>query len=132
MQPIRILLIGDTLNLMRRLKFRLEVQGYEVTLGCGAPSPAFSLSRVRPDVLIAELAAGDGRIETWRRGIESYRMRRSLSVLFLADERAGKGERLLAAEAADLGIVEKPQRARKVIERLETWYEAENSTLLAG
>jgi hypothetical protein len=132
MQPVRILLIADTIHLMRRLRFRLEAQGYEVTLGCGAPSPAFSLSRVRPDVLIAELSAGDGRVETWRRGIESYRMRRPLSVLFLADERVGKGERPLAEGIADLGLVEKPHRTRKVIERLETWYEAETSTLLAG
>jgi len=132
MQPVRILLIGEAVNLMRRLRFRLETLGYEVTLGCGAPSPAFSLTRVRPDILVAELSAGDGRVETWRRAIESYRSRRPLSVLFLADERTGLGDRTLAAEAADLGLVERPQRARKVIERLESWYEAETSNLLAG
>ncbi len=132
MQPVRILLIGDTLRLMRRLRLRLETQGYEVTLGCAAPSPAFSLSRIRPDVLVAELSAGYGRIETWRRGIESYRMRRSLSVLFLADERTGRRERPLAESIADLGLIEKPNRTRQVIERLETWYEAETATLMAG
>ena len=132
MQPVRVLLIGDTMNLMRRLRLRLEAQGYEVTLGCGAPSPTFSLSRVRPDVLVAELAAGDGRVETWRRGIESYRLRRPLSVLFLADERAGRRDRILAEEIADLGLVEAPHRARQVIERLDSWYEAETCLLLAG
>jgi hypothetical protein len=132
MQPIRILLIGEAQNLMRRIHVRLETLGYEVTLGCGAPAPSFSLSRVRPDILVAELSAGDGRVETWRRAIESFRMRRPLSVLFLADARSGLADRAMAEELADLGLVEKPQRARKVIERLETWYESETSTLLAG
>ena len=132
MQPVRILLIGEATNLLRRLRLRLEIQGYEVTMGCGAPSPGSASRGLARTFSSLSLGRAAGRAETLRLGIEAYRVRRPLSVLFLVNDGIGEHERQLAEEIADLGLVQKPRRTRKVIERLESWYESESSMLLAG
>ena len=84
MAPPRILVIGDSIALLRKLYSALSNQGYEVAVGAGGPSPSLTICRNSPDLLIVELGPGLGRFERWRCAIESYRSRQPLSILTIA------------------------------------------------
>ena len=78
MLPVRILVVGNTVGLQRRLFTALDREGYAVSIGAGGPPPTLTLARNCPDLLILEAGPALGRIESWRRAIASFRSRSTL------------------------------------------------------
>ena len=52
MLPVRILVVGNTIGLQRRLFAALDREGYAVSIGAGGPPPALTLARNCPDLLM--------------------------------------------------------------------------------
>jgi DNA-binding response OmpR family regulator len=132
MLPVRVLVVGNRRNLLRRLRLTLESEGYLVTVARDNGAPALLLARVVPDLLIAQLPPSRTAIEGWRRAIDTFRAHRSLSVLALMPASAGEAEHKAVEEVADLGIAGRPLRKRAVLECLENWYSAEAPLLRAS
>lgn len=125
MLPVRILVVGNTVGLQRRLFTALDREGYAVAIGAGGPPPALTLSRNCPDLLILEVGPALGRVESWRRAIASFRSRRPLSVLVLAPENLDRDERAALESITDLGIMVRATSTKEIVERLEEWYDSE-------
>ncbi len=132
MLPVRVLVVGNSRVLLRRLRVALESEGYLVTLARGNGVPAVLLARSVPDLLIAQIQPGRTTIEAWRRAVDSFRSHRSLSVLALMTGSSGEVERKALEEVADLGIVQRPLRKRVIMGRLEEWYASEAPLLRAS
>jgi hypothetical protein len=125
MLPVRILVVGNTIGLQRRLFAALDREGYAVSIGAGGPPPTLTLARNCPDLLILEVGPALGRIESWRRAIASFRSRRPLSVLAVAPESLDHDERATLESITDLGILFRPTSTKEIVERLNEWYESE-------
>ena len=124
MVPVRLLLTGETFEVMRRLKTALESEGYEVTARGPRIADGMALGRHQPDVWITEApATAAGRIRL-SRAIDSYRLHRSLAVMVLGGDDSGSNRADPLEEAADLGIIDRPYREQEVLRRLDDWYRA--------
>jgi CheY-like chemotaxis protein len=132
MLPVRVLVVGNSRVLLRRLRVALESEGYLVTLARGNGVPAVLLARTVPDLLIAQIQPGRTTIEAWRRAVDSFRSHRSLPVLALMTGSSGEVERKALEEVADLGIVQRPLRKRVIMGRLEEWYASDAPLLRAS
>lgn len=132
MLPVRVLVVGNSRILLRRLRLALEGEGYMVSLARGNGTPAVVLARSEPDLVIAQIRPDRATIEAWRRAIEAFRAHRSLSVLALMTGASSEEERKTLEEMADLGIVQRPLRKRVVLGRLEEWYASEAPLLRAS
>jgi len=129
MLPVRILVVGNTIGLQRRLFAALDRQGYAVSIGAGGPPPALTLARNCPDLLILEVGPALGRIESWRRAIASFRSRRPLSVLAIAPESLDRDERATLESTTDLGIIVRPTSTTEIVQRLDEWYDSETPVM---
>lgn len=132
MLPVRVLVVGNSRVLLRRLRVALESEGYMVTLARENGSPAVLLARAAPDLAILQLRSARPMLEAWRRAVDSFRSHRPLSILALMTGPAGEEERKTLEELADLGIVHRPLRKRAVMGRLEDWYASEAPLLRAS
>ena len=132
MLPVRVLVVGNSRILLRRLRVALESEGYMVTLARGNGVPAVLLARSVPDLVITQVRPSRTTVEAWRRAVDSFRAHRSLSVLALATDAAGEEERKALEEVADLGVIQRPLRKRVVMGRIEEWYTAEAPLLRAS
>jgi CheY-like chemotaxis protein len=132
MLPVRVLVVGNSRVLLRRLRVALESEGYLVTLARGNGAPALLLARSVPDLVIMQPHTARTAIEAWRRAVDSFRSHRSLSVLALMTRPSGEEERKAIEEVADLGIVQRPLRKRAIMGRLEEWYASEAPLLRAS
>jgi DNA-binding response OmpR family regulator len=105
MIPVRVLLVDESLPLLRAVKEELESSGgFEVHTAVSPAAGLLGLARLRPDLLIVNPYAGRGTAEDWRRAVERYRAGRALSVLLLADGVREPDASVLRG-IADLGIV---------------------------
>jgi CheY-like chemotaxis protein len=132
MLPVRVLVVGNSRVLLRRLRLALETEGYLVTLARGNGAPAVLLARSVPDLLIAQVPPARTAIEAWRRAIHSFRAHRALSVLAILTDASTEPGRKTLEEVADLGIAERPLRKRAIMGRLEEWYASEAPLPRAG
>jgi DNA-binding NarL/FixJ family response regulator len=119
MIPVRVLLVDESLPLLRGIKEELESSGgFEVFTAVSSAAGLLGLARLQPDLLIVNPYTGRGSAEDWRRAAERYRAGRPLSVLVLAN-RVGARDALVLRELADLGIV--PHRpGTRVVETILT------------
>jgi DNA-binding NarL/FixJ family response regulator len=121
MIPIRVLLVDESLPLLREVKEELESSGgFEVFTAVSPAAGLLGLARLQPDLLIANPYAGRGTAEDWRRAVERYRAGRSLSVLVLAN-RVREPDTSVLREVADLGIVPRRPGSRVVETILTGW-----------
>jgi len=132
MLPVHVLLVGESLDLFRRLRAPLEAEGMDVSLGSAGPSPGILLARAGPDLLIAEFPGRHSRIEAWRRAIESFRMRRPLAVLAIAPRILSVDEQRILDEIADLGVLRRRPPWEEIVARVEDWYADQTPCLKAG
>lgn len=130
MIPVRVLLVDESLPLLREVKEELESSGgFEVFTAVSPAAGLLGLARLQPDLLIANPYAGRGTVEEWRRAVERYRAGRSLSVLVLADRMCERDASILR-EIADLGVIP-DRRGRRVVETiLHGWAEQEPEEIL--
>jgi hypothetical protein len=130
MIPIRVLLVDESLPLLRAIKDELESSGgFEVFTAVSPVAGLLGLARLRPDLLIANPYAGRGTAEDWRRAVERYRAGRSLSVLLLAD-RVREPDASVLRGIADLGIVPHRQGTRVIETILTGWaYQEQEESL---
>lgn len=134
MIPVRVLLVDESLPLLRGLKEELESSGgFEVFTAVSPAAGLLRLARLQPDLLIANPYAGRGTAEEWRRAVERYRSGRSLSVLMLAD-RVHEPDRSVLRDIADLGVVPHHHPSRVLDTILTGWarQEQEESLRHAG
>ena len=121
MIPVRVLLVDESLPLLREVKEELESSGgFEVFTAVSPVAGLLGLARLQPDLLIANPYAGRGTAEDWRRAVERYRAGRSLSVLVLAN-RVREPDASVLREVADLGIVPHRPGSRVVEAILTGW-----------
>jgi DNA-binding response OmpR family regulator len=125
MLPVRILVVGNSIGLQRRLFDALDREGYAVSIGAGGPPPALTLARNCPDLLILEVGPALGRVASWRRAIASFRSRRPLAVLAIASESLDHDDRSSLESITDLGILVRPTSTTEIVQRLDEWYESE-------
>jgi DNA-binding response OmpR family regulator len=121
MIPVRVLLVDESLPLLRAVKEELESSGgFEVFTAVSTAAGLLGLARLQPDLLIANPYAGRGTAEDWRRSVERYRAGRSLSVLVLAN-RVHEPDATVLRDVADLGIVPDRPGVRVIEAILAGW-----------
>lgn len=125
MLPVRVLIVGNTVGLQRRLYGALDRDGYSVMIGAGGPPPALTLTRNCPDLLILEVGPALGKLERWRRAIASFRSRRPLSVLAIAPESLDQKMRANLEAIPDLWLLTQPVSTTDICDRVEEWYSSE-------
>jgi DNA-binding response OmpR family regulator len=119
MIPVRVLLVDESLPLLRVMKEELESSGgFEVFTAASPAAGLLGLARLQPDLLVANPYAGRGTAAEWHRAVERYRSGRSLSVLVIA-ERISQPDAGLLQEIADLGVVS-PRKGRRLLETILT------------
>lgn len=128
----RILIIGDSISLLREVYETLESRGYEVSIGSGGPSPSLTISRNSPDLLILESGPGLGKLERWRRAIESYRSHQHLSILTIRDRSHDSVERAALDDLSDLGSLPWSLDLEELIARLEDRFESDDPMQLVA
>lgn len=98
----RILIIAHEGPELRRVRERLENEGYETHATSTAAAGLLLLGRLQPEVLVLDPLVGRGRPEEWRRGLERYREERSLAIVLATDDPLA---RRALSDVADLGVV---------------------------
>jgi DNA-binding NarL/FixJ family response regulator len=121
MIPVRVLLVDESLPLLRGVKEELESSGgFEVFTAVSPAAGMLALARLQPDLLIANPYAGRGSAEEWRRAVERYRSGRALSVLVLAD-RLPEPDASVLRDIADLGVLPLRHGSRVIETILTGW-----------
>ena len=132
MLPVRVLIVGNTVGLQRRLYGNLDRDGYAVSIGAGGPPPALTLTRNCPDLLIVEIGPALGKLERWRRAIASFRSKRPLSVLAIVPENLDSKEKINIESIPDIWIMIQPVSANDIRERVGDWYTSETPMRATG
>jgi DNA-binding NarL/FixJ family response regulator len=121
MIPVRVLLVDESLPLLREVKEELESSGgFEVFTAVSPAAGMLALARLQPDLLIANPYAGRGTAEEWRRAVDRFRSGRPLSVLVLAD-RLPEPDASVLRDIADLGVVAHRQGSQVIETVLTGW-----------
>ncbi|MBD3162360.1 MAG: hypothetical protein GF346_08455 [Candidatus Eisenbacteria bacterium] len=122
MVPIRILVVGAAIPLLRQIHDLLDREGFLVTVASPGPAPSRLLSRHLPDLLVLDAEPRLGRWNSWRRAIRACRSRRPLSVLLVTETDLDSAARQPLLETADLGILPRPIDPEQLVARVVAWY----------